>query len=72
MKTCGSCGIGKITENSKVKCFKYNITKDIDTNSETCLYYIDFIFEDDEAMNPFQHLILKEQELKSKHMKNTI
>ncbi|RDY28164.1 hypothetical protein CHL78_006115 [Romboutsia weinsteinii] len=72
MKTCSSCGIGVLIEGNKVKCFKYNTEKDKETSSDACLYYIDFIYEDGELLNQLQHLLLKEQDLKSKHMKNTI
>ncbi|RDY23196.1 hypothetical protein CHF27_009615 [Romboutsia maritimum] len=72
MKSCGNCGIGSKREDGSIECFKYKKIKDALENSEKCLYYTQYKFEDGELMNPLQHLILKEQDLKSKHMKNTI
>ncbi|MGL6104652.1 hypothetical protein [Romboutsia sp.] len=72
MKTCGNCGIGSKKDGNKVECFKYKNIKNLDEESSKCLYYMEFKYEDGELMNPFQHLLLKEQDIKSKHMKNTI
>ena len=69
MKNCGNCGIGKKEMMELLNVL--NIKNELD-NSENCLYYTEFRFEDGELMNPLQHLLLKEQDLKSKHMKNTI
>lgn len=72
MKNCGNCGIGEKRDDGTIKCVKYkNIKNELD-NGENCLYYTEFRFEDGEIMNPLQHLLLKEQDLKSKHMKSTI
>ncbi|MDK2562073.1 hypothetical protein QOZ84_00820 [Romboutsia sedimentorum] len=72
MKNCGNCGIGNKREDGTIECVKYKKIKNALDNSENCLYYTVFKFEDGELMNPLQHLLLKEQDLKSKHMKNTI
>lgn len=72
MQTCGNCGIGSKREGGKIECIKYKAIKDESENSASCLYYMEFKYEDGDLMNPLQHLLLKEQDLKSKHMKNTI
>ncbi|MBS5953529.1 MAG: hypothetical protein KIB53_06870 [Paraclostridium bifermentans] len=72
MKNCGNCGIGKKRNDGSIECIKYKKIKNSTDNSETCLYFTEFKFEDGELMNPLQHLLLKEEDLKSKHMKNTI
>ncbi|MCC0650778.1 hypothetical protein ACTPDI_17705 [Clostridioides difficile] len=72
MKNCVTCGISSKTEDEKIECMKYKRIQKSPNIENNCLYYIEFKFEEGELLNPLQHLLLKEQELKSKHMKNTI
>lgn len=73
MKSCTSCGLGvENRADGTVKCFKNATVSDANDNKESCLYYIDTVFEDGEPIPPLQHLLLKEEELKARKMKGVI
>ena len=72
MKNCGNCGIAINQDGDSVECFKFGKKNTLIVNTEKCDYYSEVIHEDGEAMTPLQHLLLKEQELKSRKMKGVI
>lgn len=73
MKNCKNCGIGILTEeHGLIKCFKYNTMNEPDESKESCLYFIETVYEDEEPLPPLQHLLLKEEELKARKMKGVI
>lgn len=71
MKTCDNCGLG-IIENDFIRCFKYKAMNDPQDEKESCMYYTATMFEDNEPLSPLQHLLLKEEEIKRRHMKGVI
>jgi len=72
MKNCSNCGIAIKHDGDSVECFKFGKKNSSIVDAEVCDYHTGVIYEDGEAMTPFQHLLLKEQELKSRKMKGVI
>jgi hypothetical protein len=72
MKSCGNCGLGAKHNNGLIGCFKYKTLNNSQEDKASCLYYIETMVEDGEPLSPFQHLLLKEEELKGRKMKGVI
>ena len=72
MKTCENCGLGENENGSLVRCFKYKTLNDGQDDKESCLYYIERIWEEGEPLLSLQHLLLKEGELKARMMKGVV
>lgn len=72
MKSCRNCGLGTKENNGLISCFKDKTLKQPEEDKEGCLYYIETISEEGEPLTPFQHLLLKEDELKERKMKGVI
>ncbi|MCX7749138.1 MAG: hypothetical protein N2645_19935 [Clostridia bacterium] len=72
MKNCSNCGIAIKHDEDSLDCFKFGKKNASIVDTEKCDYYTKVIYEDGEAMTPLQHLLLKEQELKSRKMKGVI
>jgi hypothetical protein len=72
MKSCENCGLCMKENNDLLSCIKYETLHNSKEDKESCLYYIETIIEDGEPLLPMQHLLLKEQELKSRKMKGVV
>lgn len=63
---CFNCGIaGSIDSSNEKYCFKFNkrLTKENLLIGDYCIYYVSYIYDEDELLTPIQHLILKEDEV---------
>ena len=72
MKTCHTCGLGIEDNNDLISCFKYKTLSNSQEDKTNCMYYIERIIEDGEALPPMQHLYFVEQELAKRKMKISI
>lgn len=73
-KQCEGCGIARPGPvQGKFKCVKFEkIFEQGECILTACIYYIEKVFEDGEALTPIEHLLIMEQNLKSRHMKGPI
>ena len=72
MKACENCGLGTKENTGLIRCFKYKTLNDPQMDKEGCIYHIEIIMEEGEPSSPLQHLLLKEQELAARRMRNVI
>lgn len=72
-KPCSECGIARSVGDNQWECVKLNKPfKEGDTLLINCLYFTDRLFDDNELLSPLEHLILKEQDLSSKHLRGPV
>jgi hypothetical protein len=71
---CFSCGLLE-KDNGQDYCLRFN--KEIQPQDEReiswdCIYYCKIVFEDGEPLSPRQHLILQDQDFRSKKMRGPL
>lgn len=68
MLKCEECGLFSSTD-KQCAWFKKKRTEKEIVNSSDCAYFIEINYEDGLPLKPYQHLILKQEDLASKKMK---
>jgi hypothetical protein len=63
---CSSCGLLDTKVNPGY-CLRFKKTV-IDGERDSCIYFLKEIYEDGEKLTPQQHLLLQDQDLRSKKM----
>lgn len=64
---CLHCGLLKM-EDREGFCFRFKKNINLNKPETDCIYYIKRMYEDGEALSPQQHLILQDQDFRSKKM----
>ena len=72
MKSCMNCGLGTKENSEFIGCYKYKTLNNPLEDKEGCLYFIETRSEEGDPFTPFQHLLLKEDELKERKMKGVV
>ena len=72
-KQCVECGIAEPAGEGKLECVKYRKIFAAGENFlNGCHYFSEKTFEDGEMLSPLEHLLIKEQEINSRHMKGPV
>lgn len=70
---CCECGIAAAIDQHHYECAKL---KKIFSSGENlmvnCYYFCEKIYEDGELLSPLEHLLMKEQDINSKHLKGPV
>ncbi len=68
---CKNCGLLD-QQSSPTYCLRFKKAIKKDSDGEECIYYQKVLLEDGEKLTPQQHLIMQDQEFRSKKMQGPI
>ncbi len=71
MSKCEKCGLFS-SQNNKCQWFSKKLTEKEMAAGDECTYFTDIIYEDDEPLTPYQHLMFKRQDVASKKMQGPV
>lgn len=72
MQGCEKCGLFDV-EQQECCWFRKSLTdNEVAAGGSNCSYFIETIYEDDEPLTPYQHILLKKSDISRKKMQGPI